>query len=322
MKIERISSCRAIDKRFFWQIVFEWEDIFSREMGIPIWEEPKVSVNPHAFRLPILDDIVLLGKGNLFRYDLSAGNYNFWNNHKVLPCIIDFNLTKKKIAGFERAYSKHKQVLISSLEAYVFLKENNTRLPIAHLPLSISDKYKITGETRFEKKFDLVLMGRQNSVLMGFLKEYAKKHPDFVYVLRKDTKSFSYYTSTGELVGNIITREDYMHLTQQARCALYATQGIDGEHEWRNGYNQVTPRWLELIASGCHVIARYPENVDTKYYNMEHIASSCDSYCDFELKLDKARNESADMEKYSEYLSCHYSSNRVAMLKDILNKIS
>ena len=144
MNIDSILTCRNIDSSFFWQIVFEWEDIFAKEMGIPLWNEPTIARNPHAFRLPILGDLVTLGKGNMFRYDLSSGNYDFWNTKRVIPCIIDFITNKERLPEFEYAYRKHKLVLISSLEAYSMLKEIGTKLNIAHLPLSPRLKRNMT----------------------------------------------------------------------------------------------------------------------------------------------------------------------------------
>lgn len=322
MEIDRILTCRNLDTRFFWQIVFEWEDVFAKEMNIPLWKEPQIARNPHAFRLPILSDLVTMGKGHVFRYDMSSGNYDFWNTKRVISCIIDFITEPKKIPEFEEAYGRHKIVLISSLEAYEILKENQTKLTIAHLPLSLSDIYRIASTTKIEKKYDLVLMGRQNPILMDFLKEYVKKHPDLVYIHKPEgEKGFTYYTSRGEVVGNIGSRAQYMQLTRLAKCSLYSTQCVDGGPKWRRGYNQVTPRFLEMIASGCHVIARYTDNPDIRFYEIEKFAPMCDSYSDFEKQLDKARNEEVNMEMYAKYMEKHYTSVRVGQLKEILKSI-
>ena len=322
MELNRILTCRNHDQRFFWQIVFEWEDVFAKEMNLSLWNEPQISQNPHAFRLPMLGDLVTIGKGNIFRYDMSSGIYEFWNTRRVVPCIIDFIMDMKRLSEFEHAYKKHRMVLISSLEAYEILQQRQTKLPIGHLALSLSDKYRITPSTKIEKKYDLVLMGRQNPVLMKYVREYAEKHSDFIYVYRPESeKGFTYYTSKGTMVGDVVDREQYMQLTRQARCSLYSTQCVDGGPEWRNGYNQVTPRFLEMIASGCHVIARYTDNPDTRFYEIGKFAPMCDCYSDFEKQMDKARNEEVDMEMYANYMEKHYTSVRVKQLKKILKTI-
>ena len=201
-----------------------------------------------------------------------------------------------------------------------YLKQNKIQgFNIGHLALSISDKYAIDKDTRFEKIYDLILMGRQNPVLEGFLKQYIKEHPDLYYVYRelKDGK-FNYYTNRGESLGDINTREKYMKLMRSARCGLYSTPGIDGGEKRTNGFSQVTPRFLELIACGCHVIARYKPNTDTDYYELERFSKSVDSYEQFERMLDEARSSDVDMQAYSSDLSKHYTSVRANQLKEII----
>ena len=112
MELNRILTCRNHDQRFFWQIVFEWEDVFAKEMNLSLWNEPQISQNPHAFRLPMLGDLVTIGKGNIFRYDMSSGIYEFWNTRRVVPCIIDFIMDMKRLSEFEHAYKKHRMVFI------------------------------------------------------------------------------------------------------------------------------------------------------------------------------------------------------------------
>ena len=122
-------------------------------------------------------------------------------------------------------------------------------------------------------------------------------------------------------MGNIVDRNQYIQLTRQARCSLYSTQCVDGGPSWRRGYNQVTPRFLEMVASGCHVIARYKENPDTDYYEISKFAPMCDSYTDFERQMDNAREEDVDMKMYAHYMDKHYTSVRVAQLREILKSI-
>ena len=70
------------------------------------------------------------------------------NIKTVIPCIIDFFLTKDSMPLFIRKYSNTKVVLLSSKECYDFvdgyLKQNKIQgFNIGHLALSISDKYGI-----------------------------------------------------------------------------------------------------------------------------------------------------------------------------------
>ena len=88
-----------------------------------------------------------------------------------------------------------------------------------------------------------------------------------------------------------------------------------------DGFSQVTPRFLEMVASGCNIIARYKTNADTDYYELEKFCQSINTYEEFEKEMDKCRIKGPDMTFYSSYLKKHYTSKRVEELQVILNEI-
>jgi hypothetical protein len=246
---------------------------------------------------------------------------NLYNRTDILPVIVDFFVAKDYLNEFYNAYSKNPFILISSLEVFDFLNRNNCPKQIYHFPLSLPDKYKITSTTRFEKEYDLVLMGRTNPVFDDYLQRYIEKHKDFMYVYRiLEGPIFNYYTSKGDLIGNIDTRESYIDLMRKSKIGFYSTPGIDGGEGRTKGFNQVTPRFLELLSCGCHVIARYKKNPDTDFYQLDKFSLNIVSYDEFEKAVDKALSTKVDMKMYSEYLENHYTSKRVELFKTILEK--
>lgn len=326
MEIEYIGTCRKFEHWPSFDLVYEWEDVFAEKLGCN-FAYKKSWYNSKLRRIPLLN-LFARHWSNTFCFEMIPGIYgaHLDNMKTVIPCIIDFFLTKESMPLFISGYSNNKVVLLSSKESFDFvedyLQQNNIKnFNIGHLALSISDKYAIDKVTRFEKKYDLVLMGRQNPVLESFLNQYIKSHPDLYYVYRelKDGK-FNYYTNRGECLGDINTRDKYMTLMRNAKCGLYSTPGIDGGEKRTNGFSQVTPRFLELIACGCHIIARYKQNSDTDYYELEQFSPSVDSYEQFEQMLDKARSSEVDMKSYSSYLLKHYTSVRAIQLKEIIKK--
>ena len=92
---------------------------------------------------------------------------------------------------------------------------------------------------------------------------------------------------------------------------LYSTPGIDGGEEKTRGLSQVTPRFLEAVSSGCHVLSRYKENSDTDFFDLNRITPHISSYEQFESEFDRAIEEDVDMKVYAEYLSKHYTSTIV-----------
>lgn len=307
-----------------WDSVFEWEDVFVSGLNISFHDISKeeMFIDRVIGKIGLNPFSILSGKTYFLLFEMAARIKNsIYNRKNVIPCIIDFHLQKTDLDNFYKAYLHCPFLLITSFEAYSFLKENNFPKRIYHYPFSISDKYKITEQSLFEKKYDLVMFGRQNPKLEEFTKMYSEKHPEFMYVYRKlENNSFNYYTSTQQYVGDINKREEYLRLISQSRVALYHTPGIDGGEERTKGFNQVTLRFFEAIACGCHIIARYKENPDTGFYELNKFSPSINTYEAFENAMNNALSKSVDMKMYADYLEKHYTSKRVELLKEILGK--
>ena len=258
------------------------------------------------------------------QFVIKTGKYfNLDNISKVVPWIVDFYYSKGELPAFYHFYSNCKLMLVSSKEAYEFLKSNECPFNIYHLALSLPDQYRMEQNVLDHKKYDMILMGRQNSVLYEWVKRYAKSHPDFTYVERKDMVNFEYVVSTGENLGSCKGHEDMIRLLKMCRIGMYSTPSMDVESDRTRGFNQVTPRFLEYIACGCHVMMRYPKNPDTDYYELKKFGDSIDSYKMFEAAMDAARCTLPDIKMYTDYLENHYTSRRVEELRKILieNKI-
>ena len=324
MKLDTILTKRSFEHWPSYDLVYEWEDVLKESFACLLEDERKILYNKYFKRIPLLPQLVQTSK-SAFKFEMfPILKYRADNQSNIIPCIIDYYLTDEHLSDFISSYIRNKIVCISSKEVYDYLKNKGIdgKLNLVHFPLSISDKYKVTKHTKFEKKYDLVLMGRQNPILKGFLDAYIKEHNDFYYVYREQRgNEFLYYTSRGECLGDINTREKYIELMKQAKCGLYATPGIDGGETRTNGFSQVTPRFLELIACGCHVIARYKQNSDTDFYQINKFSESIDDYESFERALDYARNNPVDMNKYSIYLSNHYTSSRANLLSQIIKEL-
>ncbi|MCD7714067.1 MAG: glycosyltransferase family 1 protein [Prevotella sp.] len=324
MEIEQILTKRNFMHLYYWDLAYEWEDVLSKQMGIPLHCISHLIDNRYVRHTPIINKLFKTRKVS-FLFDMGV-DINPWraNNKKnIIPCIIDFYLKDdEKLNKFYKSYSNNPVVLVSSYEVYSFLKEKGCPLNIKHFALSISDIYTFDEEVLTQKEYDLVLMGRQNPVLKSFLDKYIESHKDFKYVYRvqKDGQ-FLYYTSDGKFLGDMNTREQYMDLMKKARCGFYSTPGIDNDGKRPNDFNQVTPRFLELLTCGCHVIARYKDNPDTEYYQLKDFSKSINTYEEFEAAMDYARTHEIPVDKYKRYLSNHYTSKRAELLKQILSQL-
>ncbi len=316
-------------------VVYEWEDQISAKLCLPI-TNPGVSRRFHEniiaknlLKIPAFFSVVkacdlLFARESKSLYfamtPQSRGSLSTRSN--VIPIIIDFG----KIVGlrsFYRTYSNCPLVLISSLEVFNFLKHNACPLNLHHFPLSLPDKYRVTSGSNFEKKYDILISGRLNPVLMEFMRRYEQEHPNIEYLYQSwHDGVYSYISNKTGVLGTFNDRPSYMNLLRAARVCFYSTPGIDGGEKRTGGFNQVTPRLFEFLSAGCHVVARYPDNDDTDFFQLKDICPSVDSYDVFSTRLEAALESPPPTDRNSEYLKKHYTSNRITLLNQIMQNYS
>ncbi len=340
MKLKNIYTDRYFQDWPSWDLVYEWEDIFKDRLSLNLIDSGNTfivtkfidrALSSLSRRLHLPDHKLLIVADRIIRKPKSLyfemfpqGSFRFAASRNTIPIIIDFWKTQD-LELFYNTYRNCKLILISSKEVYDYLKENNCRLNIAHFPLSISDKYQIDTAVAIDKKYDIVAAGRTSPVLYNYLLEFEQKYPDIEYIISKHIDNRLYYESnkTG-LIGDFHKREDYISLLKSSKVALYSTPWGDGEQDRTGGFSPVTPRLFELAAAGCGIVARYVENSDTDYFQLNSFFPSSNNYSLFEQQLLSALNSNTkQIQFYNErFLEHHYTSKRVNLLNTILDHIS
>lgn len=319
-------------KKHCFDIVFEWENILAENLNCNVicrsnfefkfdeYCRKLYKIIPIPF-YRLYDIFSFSKKRKVLMFDASTKQQDgIYNNSKYIPCLVDYFLSEKNYPNFLRAYKNNLLVLVSSREVYEYLVNKGCPINIAHFPLSLPDQY-LTNEV-YQKEYDLIIAGRTNPLLLKYVEKYEKDYPDTKIIRRKyvDGHFWYYISSTGEKVSRGDSREEYINLLRKSKIALYTTPGIDGTRPDANGWNQVTPRFLEEMAAQCHIIARYPDNADTRWYEIDKICTSVQSYEQFKDLMCRYKDEMVDFFKYREYLSKHVTSKRGKMLKDILER--
>lgn len=330
----KIMESASNNKRYCFDIIFDWEDILAEGLDIGIRTRTDLEFSfdnwcrkfyqkTHVPLFRIFKYFDWNRGSSVIMFDASTKKQDgIYNSKKYIPCLIDYFLDEEGYQAFLKAYSRNQLILVSSKEVYDYLVEKDCPLKIRHFPLSLPDDFK--APDIIEKKYDLVMFARQNPLLVKYINQYEKEHPDFMLVRRKyENGHYIYYlSSTGEVVSVCDTREEYISLVMSSKIAVYTTPGMDGTRTDANGWNQVTPHFLEEVAGMCHIIARYPKNADTEWYEMNRICKCVESYEEFSSLMDRYRKEEVDYKKYREYLEKHYTSQRVKLLKEILQENS
>ncbi|GAA4495782.1 hypothetical protein GCM10023172_08020 [Hymenobacter ginsengisoli] len=248
---------------------------------------------------------------------------NFSTSEKAIPAFIDL-WKQTDITAFQRTYRDCPLVLVSSLEAVAYLKEQGCRLNLAHFPLSLSDRYKAETGKVYTKKYDVVLAGRTNPVLSTYLQEFSNKHPT-VEILRQQEVDgvFCYVSNLSGKVSEFKTREEYIELLRATKISFYSTPGIDGGEKRTGGFNPVTPRYLELLSAQCLLLGKYPDNEETRFYQLSEVCPNVASYAQFEdLMLSYLKQSEAPLDLYESILQKHYTSCRAALLQKLIHELN
>lgn len=341
MKISKILSCRSFETWVSYDLVFEWEDDFSRELQVPVVNIPLIVVESRAqywyrrifhnrYSHKLTDKMLSYSlhknlfppkKYNLvFELGVNTDSSSAISQESV-PIIIDF-WKHNNLDSFYNIYKNCKLVLVSSLEVMNYLKRNKCPLNIQHLPLSLPDRYEINASIIYEKKYDILFAGRPNAVLLSYMHEFAEKHPEIEYLRPENIDNELYYVSNKRgIIGKFHNRKEYIGLLRASKISFYSTPGIDGGEKRTGGFNPVTPRFLELLSAQCLLLGRYPQNEETAFYELDKVCPHIETYAQFEnaLQAHLAR-PSVPLSKYISILKKHYTSCRTKQLSVILKQ--
>lgn len=327
MKLKYIKSTRAVTNQPSFAIVYEWEDIISRKLQLKIKNDSKlyhfIYRRFQNLRITSLFHFFRLRKTLNLRFIMLARTQSLCIlDRSTIPVIIDFWLSEKELDAFYRAYRKCPLVLITSAEVYAFLVSRGCPLNIEHWALSLPDKYRVKEDTQYKKIYDFCFLGRPNPFFKRMLEKYSEENPSFVYVLNNDDiNDRKYWTNKGNFISNDTGRDSYIDIIRKAKITCYSTPGMDESKKETMKFNQVTPRVLEMIAGGCYIIGHYPDNEDTRFYDLRVMVPNVNNYDEFKVLLDTYRNlPSRNIAECAAYLESNYTSSRACILKTIMKK--
>lgn len=323
----KLLSARKYHKEHFYDLVYEWENLLSQKMPALLLCLSGIFYMRFFRCVPLLKSFLTTDLSVVFEMTPELKHHIF-NKNNIVPIIIDWYIWKPSdLVLFQKQYKNNRGVIVTSCQVYDFLVNskivNTSRYNVKHLALSISDKYEICATTKFSKIYDVIAIGRQNRVLSDYMRRYCASHSNINYIYRTKIDNKIIYVSTKEgIIGQLNSRAELFDIMCKTKVALYSTAGMDEEYqELYHGFHQVTPRFLEYLASGCHVISRFEDNSDTVYFQLEEMSYRVNSYEEFERTLTALLSKEVDLQTYSQYLEKHYTSVRAAELRQILQTL-
>lgn len=325
-KLTTTLSCRKTAKYPSFKIVYEWEDILAKKLSLKIKSDSKWWYKYYRrFEnngLVGLYNALLPRKSLHLDFVMTASTKKLCRiNKNTIPVIIDFWLKESEINSFIDAYKNVPLLLLTNLEVYELLKKHQCQIPIEHWPLSYPDQYAFTQDVNYDKVYDFCLFGRPNPFFVRMRDEYARKHPDFVYLVTTGTENNrEYYTNKGDFVCKDTGRASYLEMIRKTRISCYTTPGVDEGKKAPAPFNQVTPRLFEMLCNGCQVIGHYPNTADVQWYNLQSIVPNVNNYEEFEQTLDYMRKHPVNVNNIKRFMDNHYTSKRAEMLVEILGR--
>jgi hypothetical protein len=333
MKVTSIYTNRSYETWPSWHIVHEWEDVLALQLNLKFKNSQlenlvfnskiakKVLSNQTINSFAKAINWLFSPKNKTLVFELrNNSTLNYSNGSNEIPIIIDF-WKGTDLTSFYKAYANSKLVLVSSAEVFQYLKKNNCPLNIKHVALSISDIYKLDKSTQFTKKYDIILAGRKSPLLWNFMQQFSAKYPDVEYLYPESIDGkLSYISNKNGVLGSFHTREEYISLLQSCRIGFYSTPGMDGGEKRTGGFNPVTPRFLEYLTAKCFMLGRYPENEETRFYDVPKVCPHIETYEQFESTLlNYLSATDVPVDLYMDILSKHYTSVRACEIREIIN---
>jgi len=282
MAINGIVSMRKIEHWASWDVVYEWEDIFSEVLGIPIVCERNSIIRKILkvlfYHFKIVNRLVSFSatKENWnLTWVMNAENLGLYTKTGNIPIFLD--ATASTIQNVIRATCKLPLFFVTCYEYYTLLKKAGCK-NVYFMPLSISDKNICI---KAKKTIDVLQFGRKNKVLHKYMLKYCKAHPKVEYVYQKNDGSLTYTSTIRGQIGKFDARQEYLDMMASAKVSLVSSPGCDGSKDFGNGIDFISPRFYESIACRCHLIGRYTSNKETEMIGLSKVCPNVKTYEEF-----------------------------------------
>jgi hypothetical protein len=325
------------------QVVYEWEEVLSHQLSIPIDYDNQPVIKNIADK----PSTIFIQKfiRHSFLWNFIDSSFNYLKRKKPGQYVISFLLNPIAIAnhyiyqsnsivilldvypdkiGLIPKWFKNKLIFVTNIEVIEYFKGHTILQKLRYVPLSISDKY-YTGIVPV-KKIDVLQMGRKNTVLHNWMLKFTEKYPniEYVYSKKRDDDNYYYFSTTrGELTDATDTREAFMDFLGSAKVSLLSSPGIDGgEISRTGGFNFVTPRFYESAVKYCYMIGRYPDSPDFIINNVKDVCERPETYEEFEQTLlHMLQTPFTDVAKYDSFIQQHLTSTVSTTIGNEINKL-
>lgn len=317
-----ILSERAYQAWPSWAVVYEWENVISRELDIPI----KLLRGRILGRIERKLKSIMIDHTHLYsRYHYSgrkphlmwvmnAKGYRGYMYRNMIPIFLDF--PSEMVDEITEATASLPMYWVTCHDIYQLLKAAGSK-NVYYMPLSIADENVRAGYLK--KSIDVIQFGRRNHVLHEYMLRYIEQNPEVEYVYQTEGGSLTYVSNQRGTIGKFSERQEYLDLLAECRISLVSSPGYDKSRDF-GGVDFVTPRFYESAANQCLLVGRYTDNVEATNIGLTDICPNVGSYEEFSCVISHYLNDDISEEKYalSLFLKNNVTSRRAMYMKEIL----
>ncbi|MCM1263713.1 MAG: hypothetical protein NC313_13460 [Butyrivibrio sp.] len=181
---------------------------------------------------------------------------------------------------------------VTSLDVFKKIKEKKPNGGVYYMPLSVSDKYFSPNFEKYkDKKYDVIQLGRRNSVLHDFMLTYVSENPHIEYIYSEagnNTGGLEYISTKRGGIGCLDTRGKFIRTLACSKVSLVSSPMIDNDKKTQFGVDFPTPRFYESAVLGCAMVGRYTLNEEMKKQNILKVCNNIQTYQQFKETLDRA----------------------------------
>lgn len=327
MKIGIVTE-RNVQHAHYWDVVYEWEDIFLKSEKFSLIFD----------KWPSSDDGIIIRNINRIlkffakykKFNIVKGKLNLafimrpnesyrYKLKSIIPIYLDVSENDFEHIIYET--QKLPVYFVTALETCNRLRKLTGNNKCEYIPLSVSDMY--VTDTPPSKYRDVIQLGRKNNKLHQYMLNLCEESPDIEYIYQvKDTNNkYSYYSTQKGNIGSHSTRQEFISLLQSAKVSLLSTPSIDENKKFGN-LDFFTPRFYESAVFFCKMVGRYSINQEAEILGIQNICVNVNDYNTFKDCILNALNQSdnIDINKYTDFIEKNKTSERIKQIMKLLKK--
>lgn len=319
---------RKVQHAHYWDVVYEWEDIFLKNKNFSLLFD----------RWPSSDDGIIIRNlnrglkvlGNCKKFHFNQGKINFafimrpnesyrYKLFSIIPIYLDVSETDFAHIIYET--QKLPVYFVTALDTCTKLRKLSGDNRCEYIPLSVSDLY--VSNTPPPKYRDVIQLGRKNNKLHQYMLKLCEENPDieYIYQVKDVDNKYSYYSTQKGNIGRHATRQEFMSLLRSSKVSLLSTPSVDGNEKFGD-LDFFTPRFYESAVFYCKMVGRYSTNAEAEMLEIEKICVNVDDYVTFKNSVLNAlyQFDTTDISEYKWFIEKNRTSERIKQILKLIKE--